>query len=67
MASGVFIACRKAPLTAHRSKVTINRRHQRLPAGRKPTHGRYAKAAITRQRGLRAMLRLLRAMIDETD
>ena len=32
-------------------------------AGRKPTHGRYTKAAIAERRELRDLLRLLREMI----
>ena len=33
-------------------------------AGRKPTHGRYTKAAIERQRELRELVRLMRELID---
>jgi len=33
-------------------------------AGRKPTHGRYTKAAIAEQREFRDALRLLRKLID---
>ncbi len=33
-------------------------------AGRKPTHGRYTKAAVAERRKLRAMLRRLRELID---
>jgi hypothetical protein len=33
-------------------------------AGRKPTHGRYTKAAVAERQGLREMLRLLRESID---
>ena len=32
-------------------------------AGRKPTHGRYTKAAIAERREVRAILRALRALI----
>ena len=34
-------------------------------AGRKPTHGRYTQAAITRRREIRALLGLLSALIGE--
>jgi hypothetical protein len=33
-------------------------------AGRKPTHGRYTKAAVAERREFRAMLRMLRESID---
>ena len=33
-------------------------------AGRKPTHGRYTKAAIERQRELRELVSLLHELID---
>ena len=36
----------------------------RQKAGHKPTHGRYTKAAIAERREFRAMLRLLRVLID---
>jgi len=36
-------------------------------AGRKPTHGRYTKAAIESRQELRVMLRLLRETINAAD
>ena len=36
-------------------------------AGRKPTHGRYTRAAVEARQELRVMLRLLREMIDAAE
>jgi hypothetical protein len=36
-------------------------------AGRKPTHGRYAKAAVAERRAMRALLRSLRALIGQVE
>jgi hypothetical protein len=34
-------------------------------AGRKPTHGRYTRAAIERRREVRAIIRIVRELIDD--